>query len=90
MGKKDHTYRKQDVTGALSYVRSLIADLWDVMHEEDRPKTDREAAQLFFETDRAGYNMEEFLKFLRDHNAEEVERLINSPRKPPKKRSRKP
>lgn len=82
---KDHLYRGKDVTGALDYVQSLFGDLWGDMPEEDRPRTDREAASCFFKTDRAGYNMEEFLEFLKDHNADKLKRLANSKRKPPKK-----
>lgn len=82
--KKDHTYRKHDVTGALSFVRSQLE--WDLMPEEDRPKTDREAAQLFFTIDRSNATMAEFLAALKDHCVEELERLTKENRKPPKKK----
>lgn len=83
-------YRGKDVTGALSYVRALSGDLWDLMPEEDRPTTDRGAASYFFQADRGGHNMAEFLGFLKDHNdTEELNRLANQPRKPAKKVTKK-
>ena len=80
-----HTYRGKDVTGALGFVKSLFADLWDVMPEDQRPRTDREAAATYFQVDRAGYNMDEFLAQLQAHNVAELDRLSKESRKPPKR-----
>lgn len=77
------TYRGKDVTGALAFIRSLME--WDLMPLDDRPKTDREAAALFFQIDRSNTNMEEFLAQLKAHNVAELGRLTEEARKPPKK-----
>lgn len=76
------TYRGKDVTGALAFVRSLME--WDLMPLDDRPKTDREAASLFFQIDRSGANMDEFLASLKEFTVAELERLTTQQRKPPK------
>lgn len=89
MSKYDHTYRKQDVTGALGFVRSLFADLWEEIPTEDRPATDREAARTFFQVDRSNANMAEFLEQLKAHNVAELERLTKQARKPPKQAGKK-
>lgn len=75
-------YRRHDVTGALAFIRSLME--WDLMPEDDRPKTDREAAALFFEIDRSNATLAEFLAALKDFTVEELERLTTQHRKPPK------
>jgi hypothetical protein len=85
MSKQDQTYRKKDVTGALGFVRSLFADLWEAMPEADRPRTDREAASTFFQVDRSNANMAEFLEQLQAHNVAELDRLSKEKRKPGKR-----
>lgn len=79
------TYRGKNVTGALAFVKELSADLWTLMPEADRPKTDREAARHYLATDRSGPTLGELVSYLEDRRkAEEAKAAkIANPRRLP-------